>query len=51
MTSRELLNVKISLRRRGWISDEIDDFLVFVKNNKPTVEEAEKSKQNQGKNE
>lgn len=49
MTEREVANIIIALRNKGWTSDEIDDFFVFIGTNTPTAEEAEKAKENRNR--
>lgn len=49
MTAKEVTNIIIGLRNKGWTSDEIDDFFVFIETNTPTADEAEKAKEKQNK--
>ena len=44
MYMKEVTNVIIGLRRRGWSEMEINDFMVFVETHNPTEEEAEQAK-------
>ena len=44
MTSKEVANIIIGLRQRGWTEEEINDFIVFVETHTPTEAEAESSK-------
>ena len=44
MTAKEVSNIIIRLRQKGWSEEEINDFFVFVETHIPTEEEAEKAK-------
>ncbi|MBR6222651.1 MAG: hypothetical protein IKQ71_04375 [Lachnospiraceae bacterium] len=47
MTAKEVANIYIMLRRKGWNDTEIGDFIVFLETHNPTAEEAEEAKKNQ----
>ena len=44
MTAKEVANIIIKLRQKGWTEEEINDFMVFVETHTPTAEEAENAK-------
>ena len=47
MDKREAANIIIALRNKGWNDAEINDFVVFVETNIPTMAAAEDAKKNQ----
>lgn len=44
MTAKEVANIIIKLRQKGWSEEEINDFIVFIETHTPTAEEAEAAK-------
>ena len=44
MSTKEVTNIIIKLRREGWTEEKINDFFVFVETHIPTEKEAEEAK-------
>ena len=44
MTAKEVANIIIKLRQKGWSEEEINDFMIFIETHTPTAEEAENAK-------
>lgn len=44
---RETTNIILALRAKGWTDTEINDFMLFVENNKPTQKQIDDSKKKQ----
>ena len=44
MNTKEVANIIIALRRKGWSEEEINDFMVFIETHTPTQAEAEEAK-------
>lgn len=49
MTSKEITNIILELRKKGWSDTEINDFIMKVETHNPTEKEVEESR-NQRKN-
>ena len=49
MTTREVANIYIRLRREGWSDTQIGDFVIFLATHNPTADEAEEAKKYQKK--
>ena len=46
MNTKEVTNIIIKLRQKGWTEEEINDFMVFVETNTPSAAQAEEAKKN-----
>lgn len=49
MNTKEVANIIIALRKRGWSEEEINDFMVFVETNTPSAKEADEAKKERDK--
>ena len=45
MTAKEVSNIIIRLRQKGWSEEEINDFFVYVGTHNPSEAEAEKARE------